>query len=154
MINRYIEQLQELYDGENWLDESYQNKLAGITSKQAFREPLPGFHSIAGIVWHCIYWRRVFMAYAQGDQQFRDKTIATQNFLPADKLRAMGWSELKSELKISQKKLIQLLKGLNDDFLGKEYKPGHSFSWLLEGIIQHDAYHLGQLGLVKKILAV
>jgi hypothetical protein len=41
---------------------------------------------------------------------------------------------------------------MNDNFLESEYKEGRSFDYIVEGIIHHDIYHLGQIGLVISLL--
>lgn len=67
-------------------------------------------------------------------------------------LQKKGWENLKAEFYQSQKELIELIEVENDDFLEKEYSSGYSFKYLLEGLIHHDLYHLGQIGIVIKFL--
>ena len=52
-IQKYADQLQGLYVGGNWLDESYNGKLDDVDEDLAFREPFLGGNTIAGILWHC-----------------------------------------------------------------------------------------------------
>ena len=74
------------------------------------------------------------------------------NFLPLADLKVKGWDALLDELKATQRALIELLENQKDEFLGSQYQPGYSYEFLIEGTIQHDYYHLGQIGLVIKIL--
>jgi len=59
--------------------------------------------------------------------------------------------ELRQRLIQNQKELIGLLDAKTDDFLQTQ-TPGHTydFQFLIEGIVQHDIYHQGQIGVVAK----
>lgn len=148
----YIGQLERLYGGENWLDETYLSKLSMIDEGIAFRPPFEGGHSIAAIVWHCIYWRTVLIKRLQGYHSYRDETVDHMNFLAPDQLKAKGWQKLKKELEESQQMLVSLLRSRDDAFLVAEFASGVTFQYFLQGIIEHDAYHLGQIGLVRKMI--
>lgn len=47
---------------------------------------------------------------------------------------------------------MELIENEPDDFLEREYVDGYKFKYLLEGLIHHDLYHLGQIGIVIKFL--
>jgi uncharacterized damage-inducible protein DinB len=154
-IQLYIEQLQRLYHGGNWVGESFEGKLKDLKEDEVYLQPLPDVHSVAEVVWHCIYWRTVTIHRLQGDgNRYRDATAEKLNFLGKEELKAKGWSALKKELAETQTVLIDLLKTETDPFLNKEYQPGYSFDFLIEGTIQHDYYHLGQIGLILKMLSL
>jgi hypothetical protein len=58
-------------------------------------------------------------------------------------------------LKATHNKIIDLLKHKKDDnFLG-DIVPlrKYNFRFLLNGLIQHNIYHLGQVAYLKKMLA-
>jgi len=153
-INHHIDQLKRVYHGDNWVDESYEGKLNAIAESEAFTQPIPGVHSVSEIVWHCIYWRKVNVQRLLGNNAYRDETLERYNFLPVEELKKKGWKQLLQELKDSQLEIFEVLKGKDDAFLKNIYKPGYTFDFLIEGTVQHDYYHLGQIGLVVKILKV
>jgi uncharacterized damage-inducible protein DinB len=152
-IKNYREQLEKLYHGGNWVDESFIGKLDPLTEDAAFTQPIPRVHSVAEIVWHCIYWRTVTLHRLRGEgNTYRDATAEQLNFLSLDELKTKGWSTIRQELLDTQTELVELLQTQNDAFLQNEYQPGFTFDFLLQGTIQHDYYHLGQVGLVVKML--
>jgi uncharacterized damage-inducible protein DinB/heme-degrading monooxygenase HmoA len=152
-IKSYMLQLEQLYGGGNWVGESFAGKLDSLPEDLAFQQPVPGVHSVAELVWHCIYWRRVtFDRLRGGKNKWRDETVEKFNFLPLQDLKAKGWNVIRDELMETQTELIELLKNKRDDFLLNEYQPGYSYDFLIGGTIQHDYYHLGQIGLVLRIL--
>ncbi len=151
-IKNYILQLTQLYDGGSWNDECYLEKLKSIDEQKAFIQPLPAKHSVAEILWHVIYWKTILIKTIQGDMEFRKKTEKDYNFLPLETLKQKGWNNLVVEFKQSQESLISLLNAKNDEFLEEEFKSGYKFDYIIEGLIHHDIYHLGQIGLVISML--
>jgi len=153
-LYNYIHQIQQLYAGDNWLDESFIKKLKNENNDTAFVQPIPGVHSVAEIVWHVIYWRNTLIKNMEGDLGYRDRTVDELNFLSNKTLQEKGWDDLISQLEASQQKLIGLLDKQTDDFLDTFYRENDTYDYLVSGIIQHDSYHLGQIGLVQKMLLV
>jgi len=56
-------------------------------------------------------------------------------------------------LRASQREILLLLGRFNPRLLD-DPAPGSDVSWhaLFQGVLQHDLYHLGQIGLLKKAL--
>jgi uncharacterized damage-inducible protein DinB len=153
-IKNYIKQIEELYKGDNWTDENFLKKLGTLDIEKAFKQPVQGKHSVAEVLWHCIYWRRVLVKRMQGDFELGERTEAEQNFLPLESLKKMGWDNLLAEFKKENELLINFLKSKNDNFLVEENKPGYNNRYMIEGIISHDFYHLGQIGFIISLLNV
>ena len=152
-ITNYIFQLGRLYHGGNWVQESFEGKLNGLSDGQAFQQPVPGIHSVAELLWHCMYWRHVNLKRLRGEKNtYRDATSAFLNFLTIEELKTKGWKTIRREFEQTQIQLIDFLKQQTDSFLENEYEPGHSYEFAIEGTIQHDYYHLGQIGLVIRLL--
>jgi uncharacterized damage-inducible protein DinB len=152
MINTYITHLNQLYEKGAWFGDTYLEKLADVTEEEAFRQPAPGVHSIAELVSHVIYWRSPIIKKLTGVKNYQASVDNPENWLSPEQLKARGWKKLLKEFDDSQKKLTSLLKSAKPEFFKEEYSPGNSWQYVTEGIIQHDIYHLGQLGLVKKMI--
>ena len=75
------------------------------------------------------------------------------NWKDNDTLQKEGWTTLKEKLYTSQQDIIAFLEQQDDDYLQKLDKEGHSYLYYTEGLIHHDMYHLGQIGLVIKMLS-
>ncbi len=153
-VMAYVQQLKSLFEGGSWQGEHFSAKLDDLTPDLAFRPPMPGVHSIAEIVAHCVYWRTVVVKHLEGDHEFRDRTVGALNFRSLEDLKQEGWPMLQRQFRETQSQLLSMLHQRNDDFLDTEYAPGFSFAYLLDGIVQHDVYHLGQIGLIRKMLAL
>lgn len=151
-LSIYIRQIQELYNGDNWMDENFSKKLNNLKSEIAFKQPYPGKHSVAEVLWHCIYWRKVLIKRMEGDREFGRITEEEQNFLSLELLKKKGWKKLLAEFADIHKSLINFLKVKNDNFLEEEYQSGYTNKYVIEGIISHDYYHLGQIGYIISLL--
>jgi len=151
-INNYIRKLEELYKGENWTDENFIGKLSSQKTDIYFKQPKIGKHSVAELLWHCIYWRKVILKRMQGDQEFEKKTEKEQNFLSLERFKKKGFDDLLREFQESQTILIDFLKSKNDSFLTEKYKKSYKIEYLIEGMIFHEYYHLGQIGLIISLL--
>lgn len=64
------------------------------------------------------------------------------------------WIELLNKLISTQNKIIELLEEqmINNSLEYKVSGKDYSFEYLLNGIIQHDIYHSGQIGLLHSQL--
>jgi len=152
LINNAVNQLKQNQYGESWLDESFKKKLETVTEENAFIRPIPEIHSIAELVAHILIWRIEGVKKLQGIKS----TItmdSPENWRTNGELKRIGWEKLKTVFFNSQTELIALIKNKSDDYLGEnDYVPGYSYKYLLDGLIHHDIYHLGQIGITIKLL--
>lgn len=153
-IQSLINSLNDSFDGDPWLGTSVMSKLRAIDPGKV-NETLPNSRSsIARLTQHIINWRIFAIEKLSGNQSF-DIEIDSPRDWPANMMvDPADWTFLLTDLTKTQTELIELLeKEKNDQFLktitsGREY----DFEHLLEGIIQHDTYHLGQIGLINACL--
>jgi uncharacterized damage-inducible protein DinB len=150
-IKSFIKQIEELNEGNNWAEADLR-KIHSVEEEKIFVQPVPGKHSVAEILWHCIYWRKVIVKRMEGDLEFEKKTEKEQNFLSLELLKQKGLKNLLADFKEAGDFLINFLKTKRDNFLENEYKPGYTFKYIVEGLISHDYYHLGQIGYVISLL--
>jgi len=152
IIHNLTRQLSEVIDGEPWVDETFSKKLSGLTEEQAFTRPLPSVHSVAELVSHLLEWRISVLSILKGGS--RTITMdSSANWKDNDSLRQEGWDILKEKFFKSQQDIIAFLDQQNDDYLEQVDKEQHSYLYYAEGLIHHDMYHLGQIGLVIKMLS-
>ena len=151
LVLNYCLQLQNVYEGPVWYGESYLEKFRTITEKDAFTKPSENIHSIAEQVSHCIYWRKSLIHVLDGNGYIH--TVENpENWRHNDQLKQEGWDHLKKELEKTQSNLLEKLRQLSDSDLEKEYKEGRALNYFVSGVIQHDVYHLGQIGVVNRII--
>jgi uncharacterized damage-inducible protein DinB len=151
LINDILRQLNEIESGSLWFDQCFKDKFGSLSDEDAFARPLPQLHSVAEHVSHMLEWRKECI--------LRYKGLKTELMnSPADwksntELRMMGWSNLKNALYQSRSELMDLFADKDDTYLKNRFlDTEYNFHYLIEGIIQHDLYHLGQIGVTIKLL--
>lgn len=156
VIRHLIEQLQDIQHGKNWIGSSFDSKLIDVPEAQVFVRPLPQLHSIAETISHLTMWRQeaaLKIRTGAGSKTDQDP----ENWLTNDDLTPKGWNSIKTAYDQSLADLISLIQDKDDSFLEQEYydpdfKGNYSYRFLLEGMLHHDIYHLGQLGITIKYL--
>ncbi len=158
IIKEIITQLESIHRGHNWFGQSYQTKLQDLDPGLYFKRPFPGIHSVAELVAHGNAWRKDAAVKIQTGKGVL--TEASDLDWPDLKiLENRGWDDIYKEYSKSVEELILLLEQKEDSFLEEKYSDPEfngefPYSFAIHGIVQHDLYHLGQLGLVCKMLNV
>lgn len=146
-IKYYINEFENLYNGKPWLDVTLISVLSKVSQNTAFNQPGKKLHSIAEIVCHMIEYRKFLIA--QFD--LNDKFDVNQRLSFDTKRYADSWQSILSSLKNTQKSLIDSMNNAGDETLERKvFHRKYNINYLLNGIIQHDVYHLGQLMLLSK----
>ncbi|PBQ31293.1 hypothetical protein CNR22_05780 [Sphingobacteriaceae bacterium] len=147
-------QLNDLLEGPLWLDENFNKKLAGLTDDLAFTRPIAEVHSVAELLSHISVWieacldRMNCIANTLKDNDEND-------WKTNEVLRKKGWSVLKKEFYRAHQRLIEYIDTCSEEFLSKKYHLSEFTNKdILFGLIHHDAYHLGQIGITIKLLKV
>ncbi len=150
LIDNLIEQFHEIYNGSPWLEETIFKKLDGLDETTAFEKPLPNLHSVAEIISHLVVWRNEITNRLLG-QERKIKMASPENWLSNENLKITGWAKLRENFNQSQDRILGLLNEKEDSFLEEPFVD-RNFKYLVEGLIHHDIYHLGQIGIVIKLL--
>tara|TARA_R110002051_G_scaffold34256_3_gene76311 strand:+ start:28716 stop:29216 length:501 start_codon:yes stop_codon:yes gene_type:complete len=155
-IENSIQQLEDIQFGKLWMGANFSTKIKAIDEKSAFTRPHENLHSVAEILSHLTLWRKETILKIQtGEGSKTDE--CEENWLTNDQLKIVGWQYIKTEYNNTLTSLIKLLKFKDDAFLDKEYydtdfKGNYKYSFVINGMLHHDIYHLGQLGIIIKYL--
>lgn len=156
LISELARQFREVRSGKLWMGENFGTKLGRLSEEDAFKRPGNGLHSAAEVVAHLTAWRRdALLKIERGEGRLRDRDEA--NWPPVSRLREQGWDQILREFDDTLEELLRLLAQRDDTFLeaqyyDQDYEQEFSFAFLLEGLLHHDLYHLGQLGLITRML--
>ncbi|MEO6723526.1 MAG: DinB family protein [Ferruginibacter sp.] len=139
---------EELYNGDPWIAVTITGTLKDISAEQAAKKVVPTWNSIWQIVNHLIGWRENVLLRLHGEvivspanNYIDDITDASEN----------AWTDTLHRLQDSQQKWVSFLDQFDEVDFEKIY-PANNGSYYkhIHGIIQHDAYHLGQVVLLAK----
>jgi len=135
-------------DGEPWYGMALCKLLAGVTAEKAAAHPIPGAHSIWQEVLHAITWRKATIELLNGKTE--PPVTEEQNWPQPKDTSSAAWQKTLDELTSTQAPLEAALMALTDERLS-EKAPEKPFNFyvLVHGVIQHDAYHAGQIAMLK-----
>jgi uncharacterized damage-inducible protein DinB len=138
----------DLYNGNPWLDVTLTGTLKSISAKQAIKRAAPGVNSIWEITNHLISWRGAVL------QRVHGTVIPSPDdnyFLPVEDISSKAWKETLERLEESEHEWESFLQDMKESDLEKLYPVNdHTYYEHIIGIIQHDAYHLGQIVMLAK----
>jgi uncharacterized damage-inducible protein DinB len=147
---RIINQFEYLYNGEPWIAVNILDTLENISAQQAANKIAADHNSIWEITNHMISWRLNVL------QRVKGKTMVSPGnnyFEPVTDQSEAAWKNTLEQMKISQQEWIDFLKTFSEDDFEKIYpKNAMTYYENIHGIIQHDAYHLGQITLLSKLI--
>jgi uncharacterized damage-inducible protein DinB len=132
-------------DGDLWHGPSLWELLEDITPEVAVRKPVPNGHSIWEIVLHLTTWVEKAITALDG-------IVVPKWPFPEDWPAVEGeWITARQNLALAIRRLGTRLESTGDDVLqlivpGREY----SFDYMLDGLVQHSAYHAGQIAMLKR----
>jgi uncharacterized damage-inducible protein DinB len=151
---KLIGNLNESFSGKPWLGNSLLENLNAIDYKLVNQTMGNSGNSIAILVQHIINWRIFVVEKLEGNELFEIELNSEKDWTKISVENEAEWNELLEKLASSQSQIIKILSDkTNDNFLdditlGEKY----SLEYLIEGIIQHDIYHSGQIGILNSQL--
>src|SRR3954467_15125611 len=107
-IQSYIDQFNQLFNGNHWLDETFAKKLDDLSDIQAFTQSPGNNHSVSEVVSHITEWRKELIRRLSENSSERtliDESPA--NWRSLKELQQIGWQKLYSDLAQSQQYLIK-----------------------------------------------
>src|SRR6476660_8383136 len=140
----------DLFYCSSWIDVNIVNTLDEISAKEAATKPFPYFNSIWEIVNHMINWRETVLKRIQGE----NIESPEDNYFSSIRDRSEeAWQKTRERFRESQQQWLAEIKKMRRKELDlkHDFSP-HSNYELLHGILQHDAYHLGQIRLQMKLV--
>jgi uncharacterized damage-inducible protein DinB len=156
-VNRLVELLEAAYSGAPWHGPSLMDNLKGVTPAQASRR-VGRAHTIWELLLHIIAWRgeiaRRLQGHEAGTPPEGDYPAAPQGLDASD----AEWRKALSSLEDSQQRLLAAARALKDEDLVKpvvDYRENPSGQGAtryatIVGVLQHDAYHSGQIAILKR----
>lgn len=158
-IEALIDDLRHAWAGDPWHGPSLSMLLDDVSASQAAARPVTGAHTIGELVHHLTAWVEETTRRLDGSAP----VMPARGDWPADDAAPADdadWRRARAELDAAHDTLLAALRTFPperlDVMVGSERdRPlgaGYSFRRMLYGLIEHDAYHGGQIALLKKVL--
>ncbi|MBK6766690.1 MAG: DinB family protein [bacterium] len=134
--------------GENHFQPAVRLLLTDVDSKRALLRPLPDAHTIWELVLHLTTWKRYISARLRGETP---EVTAEMDWQSVGDTNEAAWQHAVNDLFAAQDELLTLVRSVTESDLYQPARGGtlqrYSF---LNGIMQHDNYHGGQIAILKK----
>ena len=146
-INRIVKLFADLQHGDCWIGVNYKEVLHGVDAAGAVKNISGNTNNTWQLVAHITYWRTAVVNRFTGSinpPPFAD-------FLLPDELSEANWRQALHDFESAYHLLRNAIHNFKEENLDKPSpKEGQTYYQLIMGCLQHDAYHLGQLMLLKK----
>ncbi len=155
LIKALIDQMVQIHHGNGWIGSNFEKKVNGLSAAEFFYKT-QGMHSIAEIISHLTTWRlETILKIKTGKGSITDQDAS--NWKSHQELQELGKDKILQKYNESLSKLLDLLKQQNDAFLNElyfdtDFKGNYPYTFLIQGMLHHDLYHLGQIGLLIKCM--
>jgi uncharacterized damage-inducible protein DinB len=146
--DRIADQLFRMVEGDAWHGPSVRALVADVPADVAATHSIAGAHSIWELVHHMTAWAVIARRRLGGE--IVDPTPA-EDWPAVDIVSPAAWATATQALERSHADLRRAVLALGDSHL-EDRTPGkpHSLYVLLHGVVQHTAYHAGQVAVLKR----
>ena len=148
-IRSLIKNLQEVVNGEPWYGQSVNAISKTINAKNVYKKPSENSHSLIQLLYHMNIWAEFTLA--QIENKVTDVTVfEKKDWIEIDPAEHT-WEKGMKQFNSFHEEIISELQKRTDDLLdGAVEFRDYNFRYLLNGLIQHDIYHLGQIVYLNK----
>ena len=144
IIDRVSKQLSDFYNGDLWVTDNLQKKIFSLAPGVALKKVMGHSHSIAEQIGHITAWRNFGVQKLTGNNKFDIEDNSAEDWP-----EPVNWDTTRKEFETIHQNLLTALKNFPIEQL-HTMVPGrnYSFTFLINGIVEHDYYHYGQIGSV------
>ena len=146
---RIADQLERAFTGPAWHGPAVLEVLDGITAARAVARPIAAAHSIWEIVHHMEAWQRAVLLRLTGAS--RADLQGADDWPPVTDTGDAAWSATVERLKATHAELRGAIQAVDAARLDEPILPEMSSTYVtLQGEVQHNLYHAGQIAVLKK----
>ena len=155
-LKRLAGELRRIYEGEAWHGPSVREALSGVTAAQAAGRSLPGAHTIFELTHHIAAWTGEVTRRLRGGSPSEPEDGDFP--APGAQVDEAKWEATKALLAARNAELVAAILAFDPSRLdevvgGAGTGPAESratFRTMLHGVVSHDAYHAGQIVILRK----
>ncbi|WP_276354910.1 DinB family protein [Cohnella caldifontis] len=149
-IERLLQGWDYAYDKEDWYP-PLADALRGIDAAEAAWKPeSSSVNSIWQTVNHMIFYKERLLKRLTGEETEYPKGVTNDDTFSVDETGDQAWNETLARLDRVHRGIREKLAGMNDAELDDALPGGKLEGWA-DSLIRHDAYHAGQIILLRKL---
>jgi len=145
-------EIDDALGGDPWHGSSLNALLEGVTSEDAIQRPIASAHNIWELVLHITSWANIAHRRLTGGKVEPEEG---EDWPIPGEITEVTWAAARAALAESHSRLREVVAGLSDEELTRNVPQGkRSVANMLHGVTQHDAYHGGQIAILKKGISI
>lgn len=150
-VQSIISNLERVLTGQPWYGEAVMPMLRKIHPAVVYINP-KNSHAAIEILYHMINWAQFTLNRLQQKQE-EDLIDSEESDWRIIDPKKHTWEKGLNEFEQVHKQIVAELQTKDDSFLKEmvDYRE-YNFRFLLNGLIQHNIYHLGQIAYLKNLL--
>jgi uncharacterized damage-inducible protein DinB len=134
-----------------WHGDALMDLIGDVNAEQAAARPVAGAHTIWELVLHVTAWTEIVRERLIGSA--KSDPTPEEDWPPVTDKSPEAWRSVVERLKEAHRELAADIGKLGDsDLIGRVPGKDHTVLVMIHGIIEHDAYHGGQIAILKKAL--
>lgn len=153
-----VDQLERAHAGDPWHGPSRTSLLEDVSAAMARQRPPSGVHSIWELVLHMTAWTRE-VARRVREHEARDPEMGDWPPVPA-RADDAAWRNAMQALDAAHADLVAVVGSLDAEGLtrrigdarNRALGTGLTVEQTVNGLVQHDAYHSGQIAVVRRMI--
>ncbi|HET9055971.1 MAG TPA: DinB family protein [Chitinophagaceae bacterium] len=151
-IKNYITEFQTIYQGQPFYGKPLMDIVKQADIKKVYKKPSATGHSAYEILQHLLAWRVYFVKKLNGDKEASIKVNSADDWPPLPAMQTEdNWKALIKKVELNHQALITALSQYKDESLDEKFAGSiYPLRTFLNGQIQHDIYHIGQIALAVK----
>lgn len=147
-----IKSFESTLSGQPWFGRGVYEMLGEIDESIVKMKPNNNSHSLLELLWHMCTWAEFCLANLEGRSNDELSAIEKNDWRELNPV-LHSWKNGINELKSTHDRIIKSLNEKDDSFLSDMVPTRqYNFRFMLNGLVQHNIYHLGQIAYVKKML--
>ena len=152
-LESIIRNLENTLDGTPWYGRPVYALLREVDPSIVYKKPSPNSHSLADLLYHMLTWAEFTLKRIEKDNSQDLETFEKVDWREIDPA-VHDWDEGLAALIATHQQIIAHLQTKDDFFLSEtvDYRQ-YNFRFLLNGLIQHNIYHAGQIAYAMKLLS-
>lgn len=142
------DELRRALRGDAWHGPALQEVLAQVSAEEAMQRPLPSAHNIWELVLHIASWANIAARRINGGQV---EPYEGEDWPVVHEFTQERWEAACRTMAESYERLSEVVLGMTDEeLMAKAPKSERTIAGMVNGVVQHAAYHGGQIALLKK----
>jgi uncharacterized damage-inducible protein DinB len=148
---RVAEAIERSVSGPMWHGPALADLVGDVTAQQAAQRVVADAHTIWELVLHVTAWTEIARERLVGSA--KSDPTPEEDWPPVRDTSPEAWRAAVERLKTAHRELAEDVAKLGDsDLIGRVPGKDHTVLTMVHGIIEHDAYHGGQIAVLKKAL--